>query len=103
MHRRQGAQVTDDLSADTAVLRASGDRLLAHAGTVGNVDDGSLAARRGAYGHAALAASSAAFAALWTRGMQAAEVDVSRRGRYLSFEGADTHAAAAANAVDVAP
>ena len=100
--------MTGDLSADTSVLRASGDRLLAHAGTVGNVDGGSLAARRGAYGHAALAAPSAAFAARWTRGLQAAAEDVTQRGRSLptvacSFEDADSHAAAATTALPVTP
>ena len=97
-----------DLSADTSVLRASGDQLLTFAGSVGAVDGGSLAARQGSYGHAALAAASAGFAGRWTRGLQATAEDITRRGQSLltvagTLEDADSNAAAAATALPVTP
>jgi len=96
------------LSADTAVLRASGGDLVACADAVLSLKgDGSLAVRRGDYGHAALAGAAAGFAERWVRGLQAAGQDVAVRGHALqavaqAFEDVDSAAAIAARNLSAA-
>ena len=80
--------MTGVLSADISALRAIGDELAAPAAAVRGFDGSSLAR--------------------WTRGPQAPGDDASRRGQSVLtvagvLKNADFDAAAAANAVDVAP
>ena len=100
--------MAEDLHADTAVLRVGGDRLVTYSGMVRNLEGGSLASRRGAYGHTALIDAAGALSVRWARGLQVTADEVAGRGHCLvgvaeAFESADSAAAAVASALCVAP
>jgi hypothetical protein len=98
--------VAAELRVETAELRTMGELLVECAATVSGLDSAALTARRGRYGHPALAGAAASFADRWGRGVQAIADDVRHSGTNLVstagwLETIDADAAAAARDLSV--